>query len=250
MHTATNHRLPSRAIALLIAGAAAAVTAATTAARRQLASRIAFALAISGAAAMTAAAVSVVPASSAYAIAMGNGSAVHVVTCNSSRTSLSLRTANGEICYTVSTSTKYPDCKDGVHDRKLVDFYSLRIPDIKPPEYYLENLYCGNNSYGFRHIEASDKGKRISNFPGGWGGFNYALNASAATWTNWSYDKARKTYNYTNKKLCLSNGTEWHQLIPFSIVVTGPKQTTGVGPDTIITAFYSKDKREPGGCPK
>jgi hypothetical protein len=137
-----------------------------------------------------------------------------------------------------------------VHDRKLVAFYSLRIPDIKPPNYYLENLYCGNKSYGFRHIEAADNGKRISNFPGGWGGFNFALKASAATWTNWSHDKKRNTYNYTNKNLCLSNGTEWHQMIPFSIVVTGPNQTTGVGPDTIITAFYSKKKKESGGCPK
>lgn len=199
---------------------------------------------------MTAAAVSVVPVSSAYASAMGHEIAVHVVNCNSSPTSLILRAANGEICYTGTTSTKYPDCKEGVHVRKLVAFYSLRIPDTKPHEYYLENLYCGNKNYGFRHIEAADKGKRISNFPGGWGGFNYALNASSAAWTNWSYDSKRKTYNYTNKNLCLSNGTEWHQLIPFSIVVTGPKQTTGVGPDTIITAFYSKKKKEPGGCPK
>ena len=39
-------------------------------------------------------------------------------------------------------------------------------------------------------------------------------------------------------------------MLPFSIVVTGPKQTTGVGPNTIITAYYSKGKKLPGGCPK
>jgi hypothetical protein len=222
----------------------------SAAARRRLSRKIVFPLAVSSAAALTAAAVSLVPASSAYASAMGDGSAVHVANCNSSRTSLSLRAANGETCYTGAASAKYPDCKAGVNDRKLVEYYELRIPNTKPPEYNLENLYCGNSSYGFRHIEASDKGKRISNFPGGWPGFDYALNASAATWTNWSYDKTRKTYNYTNKNLCLSQGTEWHQMLPFSIVVTGPKQTTGVGPNTIITAYYSKGKKLPGGCPK
>src|SRR5579859_6228080 len=123
------------------------------AARRPLSRKIAFALAVSSAAALTAAAASLVPASSAYAGAMGDGSAAHVANCSSSRTSLSLWTANGETCYTGAASANYPDCKAGVNNRKLVDYYELRIPNTKPPEYNLENLYCGNNSYGFRHIE-------------------------------------------------------------------------------------------------
>ena len=85
-----------------------------------------FPLAVSSAAALAAAAVSLVPASSAYASAMGDGSAVHVANCNSSRTSLSLRAANGETCYTGTASAKYPDCKAGVNDRKLVEYYELR----------------------------------------------------------------------------------------------------------------------------
>jgi hypothetical protein len=143
---------------------------------------------------------------------------------------------------------KYPDCRAGVPDKHLVKYYSLKIPH-EPGNYYLENLYCGTKGYGFRHIEAADKGKRIPNFPGGWGGFNYSIGATAATWTSWSYNKDKKLYSYTDKKLCLSNGSEWHQFIPFTIVVTGPKQTTGAGANAIITAVYHKEKKQPGSCP-
>ena len=55
---------------------------------------------------------------------------------------------------------RYPSCGSGVSDSHVVATYTMkRIP---PGGYRDSVLYCGNSSYGFRHIEAADNG---SGFP-------------------------------------------------------------------------------------
>jgi len=64
--------------------------------------------------------------------------------------------------------------------------------------YSTARLYCGNSAWGFRHIAAGDKGKRISNYPpDGWGAFNYSLTYTEKAWSSYKYRSSNDTYAYS-----------------------------------------------------
>ena len=103
-------------------------------------------------------------------------------------------------------------------------------------------LYCGNASYGFRHIEANDNGKRISGYPGGWPGFNYSITVTLKTWTSYSYREANDTYTHY-KRINECNGGTWVSSWIFQV-------TTARISAKIITARRGPGlKQEAGDCP-
>ena len=134
---------------------------------------------------------------------------------------------------------RYPSCGSGVSDSHVVATYTMkRIQG----GYRDSVLYCGKSSYGFRHIEAADNGKRISNYPGGWPGFDYSIAATLKTWTSYKYSSSNDTYAHY-KRIDECNGSTWVASWMFNVVTARVSAK-------IITAYRSSSvKQESGQCP-
>jgi hypothetical protein len=136
-------------------------------------------------------------------------------------------------------ATKSPDCKPSVSWSKLVHRY--RYKKLKKG-YGKARLYCGKDKWGYRHIAASDNGKRITNYPGGWAGFNYSITAVEKAWTSEKYNPANETYAYYRLFYLCNSPQGWYKPINFRVVNTLADQT-------IITAVPAYGRKKHGKCP-
>jgi hypothetical protein len=134
---------------------------------------------------------------------------------------------------------KSPDCKQSVSWSKLVHTY--RYKKLKKG-YGKARLYCGKAKWGYRHIAASDHGKRITNYPGGWAGFNYSITAVEKAWTSEKYNPANETYAYFRLFYVCDSGQGWYRPINFRVV-------NQIAVQTIITAVPAYGKKKTGKCP-
>ena len=61
-----------------------------------------------------------------------------------------------------------PGCGQGANVRKVVATYKAR--KYKAAGYRTDTLYCGNSSYGYRHLEP-----HVAQYFGGWPSFTFAM---------------------------------------------------------------------------
>jgi RHS repeat-associated protein len=141
-------------------------------------------------------------------------------------------------------SGTYPDCKAGVSEWHLVAKYRFKKAAGGLDYAY---LLCGNSKWGFRHIEQSDKGKRISNFPGKWPGFDYSITTVERTWTHYKCDDVKKACKFWKKMYECDSAENWYKPYWFNVVNTVPVKD--YPRRRIITAWPEWGTKHTGACP-
>ena len=126
-----------------------------------------------------------------------------------------------------------PGCGKGANVRKVVATYKAR--KYKAGGYRTDTLYCGNSSYGYRHLEP-----HIGQYFGGWASFSFAmaqtLKAPAAIvpQANGNYMESAPIYQ------CFYEG--YYLIWTFFVI---PQISSG----TIVTAYGREGKRVNESCP-
>jgi len=126
-----------------------------------------------------------------------------------------------------------PGCGKGANVRKVVATYKAR--KYKAGGYRMDTLYCGNSSYGYRHLEP-----HIGQYFGGWASFSFAmaqtLKAPAAIvpQANGNYMESAPIYQ------CFYEG--YYIIWTFFVI---PQISSG----TIVTAYGREGKRVNESCP-
>jgi hypothetical protein len=79
-------------------------------------------------------------------------------------------TAGASVWYVPSTSAiaVIPGCGKGANIRKVVATYKAKR--YQATGYRTDTLYCGNDDYGYRHLE-----EHIGEYFGGWASFSFAM---------------------------------------------------------------------------
>jgi hypothetical protein len=132
-----------------------------------------------------------------------------------------------------------PDCKEGVSDEHVVAKYKFKEIGGGFAHGW---LLCGDSKFGFRHIEASDNGKRISNYPGGWPGFDYSITAVERAWTSQKYNPKNDTHAFHKTIILCNRPAGWYRPINFRVVQARTNKR-------IITAVPAYGKKVNGDCP-
>lgn len=126
-----------------------------------------------------------------------------------------------------------PGCGKGANVRKVVATYKAR--KFQAAGYRTDTLYCGNSSYGYRHLEP-----HIAQYFGGWPSFTFAmaqtLRAPAAivAQANGNYLESAPIYQ------CFYAG--YYIIWTFFVV---PQISSG----TIVTAYGREGRRVNQSCP-
>jgi hypothetical protein len=147
--------------------------------------------------------------------------------------------ASGNPVSNIPAIPNYPHCGADVSDMHLVASYKLKRVG---GGYSRGWLFCGTAKWGFRHIQASDKGKRISNYPGGWPGFNYSITAVERAWTSEKYNSENKTRAFYRLFYLCDSAANWYRPILFRVVQV--EKTA-----RIITAVPDYGRKKTGPCP-
>jgi hypothetical protein len=134
---------------------------------------------------------------------------------------------------TLVSAAASPNCGKGVGPRKVVGTYKTK--QVGKGGYRTVTLYCGNNSYGYRHLEP-----HVGQYFGGWGNFNFSIAATlkapgqVVTQTNGNYRYSAPVYQ------CFYEG--YYYIWTFYVVRT-------IVSGSIVTAYGSKGKRVNTSCP-
>jgi hypothetical protein len=126
-----------------------------------------------------------------------------------------------------------PGCGKGANVRKVVASYKAK--KYQAAGYRTDTLYCGNNDYGYRHLEP-----HIGQYFGGWASFSYAMAqtlkapATLVAQPNGNFKETAPVYQ------CFYAG---YYIIWTFIVI--PKISSGA----IVTAYGSKGKTVHKSCP-
>jgi hypothetical protein len=126
-----------------------------------------------------------------------------------------------------------PGCGKGANVRKAVATYKAR--KYQAAGYRTDTLYCGNSSYGYRHLEP-----HIAQYFGGWPSFTYAMAqtlkapARVVPQNNGNYLESAPIYQ------CFFAG--YYIIWTFFVV---PQISSG----TIVTAYGREGRRVNQSCP-
>ncbi|MGH3202400.1 MAG: hypothetical protein ACRDOA_00225 [Streptosporangiaceae bacterium] len=126
-----------------------------------------------------------------------------------------------------------PGCGKGANVRKVVATYKAR--KYRAAGYRTDTLYCGNSSYGYRHLEP-----HIVQYFGGWPSFAFALAqtlkapARVVVQDNGNYLESAPIYQ------CFFAG--YYIIWTFFVV---PQVSSG----TIVTAYGREGRRVNESCP-
>jgi hypothetical protein len=126
-----------------------------------------------------------------------------------------------------------PGCAKGANIRKVVATYRAKI--YQATGYRTDTLYCGNDDYGYRHLE-----EHIGEYFGGWGSFSFAmaqtLKAPAAVvpQENGNYKETAPIYQ------CFYAG--YYIIWTFFVI-------TEISSGTIVTAYGRPGRTVHESCP-
>ncbi len=129
--------------------------------------------------------------------------------------------------------TAVPGCGKGASVRKVVATYKAR--KYQAAGYRADTLYCGNASYGYRHLEP-----HIAQYFGGWPNFAFAMAqtlkapARVVAQDNGNYLESAPIYQ------CFYAG--YYIIWTFFVV---PQISSG----TIVTAYGREGRRVDQSCP-
>ena len=149
----------------------------------------------------------------------------------SSRTAASSTTAAGT-ALSVSPHAS-PNCGKGVGPRKVVARYKAKR--IGTGGYRTVTLYCGNASYGYRHLQP-----HVGQYFGGWPSFTFAIAqtlkapAHVVTQTNGNYRESAPIFQ------CFYAG--YYYIWTFYVV-------RGIVSGSIVTAYGHRGKKVNTSCP-
>jgi hypothetical protein len=126
-----------------------------------------------------------------------------------------------------------PNCGKGVGPRKLLASY--RTKRYGTSGYRTVTLYCGNSTYGYRHLEP-----HVGQYFGGWGNFDQSIRdtllapAKIVEQTNGNYVYSAPIYQ------CFYAG--YYYIWTFFVVRT-------INTGTIVTAYGREGRRVNESCP-
>jgi hypothetical protein len=131
----------------------------------------------------------------------------------------------------------YPHCGSGVSVWHVVATYKMERAPVGSHKYRTSTLYCGNSSFGFRHLEP-----HIGQYFGGWGAFNFSITQTQHTPASITFRSSNDTYTRTGPiDQCFPD----HYIVwSFNVVTSGDQGAR------IITAFGEKVKTVNGPCPR
>jgi hypothetical protein len=142
--------------------------------------------------------------------------------------------ADGTPSTTVSPATT-ASCGPGARVGKVVQYYRMKRVE---GGYRRSTLYCGNNSYGYRHIVARG---HISQYFGGWSNFSFSIAQTLKTPAAITYKQSNDTYTHRAPidQCFYSEGliTKW----TFYVVTTAYAAT-------IVTAYGRRGATVQGYC--
>lgn len=127
-----------------------------------------------------------------------------------------------------------PGCGKGANVRKVVATYKAK--KYHAGGYRTDTLYCGNNKYGYRHLE-----QHIGQYPNGWGFFDFSM---------------RQTLKAPGKVIVQDNGN-YREIAPIYqcfyagyYIIWNFNVISGIKSGTIVTAWGNKGKRVNTSCPR
>ena len=126
-----------------------------------------------------------------------------------------------------------PNCGKGVGPRKVVARYKAKR--IGTGGYRTVTLYCGNSSYGYRHLQP-----HVGQYFGGWPSFTFAIGqtlkapAHVVTQSNGNYRESAPIFQ------CFYAG--YYYIWTFYVV-------RGIVSGSIVTAYGHKGKKVNTSCP-
>jgi len=134
---------------------------------------------------------------------------------------------------TTLVSAASPNCGKGVGPRKVVGTYKTKR--VGTGGYRTVTLYCGNSSYGYRHLEP-----HVGQYFGGWGNFNFSIGVTlkapgkVVTQDNGNYVYSAPVYQ------CFYEG--YYIIWTFFVVRT-------IVSGSIVTAHGREGRRVNTSCP-
>lgn len=176
--------------------------------------------------------------SAAAALTIATPAAVSASTATGSARSVPAKTS-GWYLTAGPAAAATPGCAKGARVRKVVATYKalkLKANGEKANGYRTDTLYCGNNDYGYRHLE-----KHVGQYPSGLGFFNFSM---AQTLKAPADVKAQGNGNFRESAPIYQCFYQGYYVIWTFVVV--PKINSG----DIVTAWGSKGKTVNRSCPR
>jgi hypothetical protein len=130
----------------------------------------------------------------------------------------------------------YPGCGSGVSDSHVVATYEMERAPVGSGQYRTSTLYCGNSSYGFRHLEP-----HVGQYFGGWGSFNFSITQTQRAPASITFRASNDTY--TRAAPIYQCFSDYYIIWTFYVVTTGDSRAS------IITAYGSKGQTVNSSCP-